>query len=179
VRTIAGYRVRGGEAWHLVLQITGAERSAVVSTPLIRGPFVVVAVQFGVSTSTSPSAAVTVVRSPLEAMTSNSYIPVRGVPIIERAPVINVAGGPAIGDPRMYPGRTYHWPWYVHEGEEAALALWVWDSGPIVFTDLEAMLSIWHLAREGSHEARVPVGAGAGAGQYQQVVGRLAGRPVG
>lgn len=179
MKAIAGFRVLAGECWHLIYRTEPGPVGGVVSTPMIRGPFVVVAAKFGFKGTSGASAALSVVGSPLREVFGVDRLPVRGIPVIERGPAINVAGSAVIGDPRLYPGRTYHWPWYVFEGTEGALALWVWKDLAVATIEVHATVSLWYLARTGAEAVGPSRVVARPAGQYREVAGRLVGRPVG
>jgi hypothetical protein len=144
---IAGYEVAGGDAYVVRLVAAAMEPKIVVaSTGILPGPFVVAAVRWVGPGFPGGGMVVTVVGSPIQGeWRSAQPAQVQGVPVVERAPVINVAGHPAMGDPLLYLGRTYVWPWYVFEGRQGAVAVWGLINGTELVVDARAVVSVWQL----------------------------------
>lgn len=159
---------KGGRQLLLSVTIVNPpDQAAVTSSRLIPGPFVVVAVQAWEVAGAADSYEITVV--PTRVFTrfpDVDTVEVTGARFMELRPRVRRAGALEIGDPNMYTGRPYLWPWYVYEGSVGAIALWgLAEVGTAVIT---ASVAVWEL------EEFVPAGAKPARDAYADAAARLA-----
>ena len=154
-----GYRVRGdGRCLVLDCSAPAGLGDAVVSSAVLPGPFLVVSVLLWEAVPDMTSGALlTIVPAPV------NINAVAGV----RLPIFGVqlhAGGPSalsgatqpdpIGDASGRGSDTGYFPWFLYEGDSAALALWVRPAlGAMRWW---AAVSVWPLERELVAGRRVP-----------------------
>ena len=155
----AGYEWRGaGRCLVLENRNPAADSDSVVSSALLRGPFLVAAVGLSSDTGTGSSCQLSVVGAPLrQAGVAGALLPIAGVqlfPAGPSAPLLAGVGEEApIGEAWAPYFPTMYWPWYVHP-ESGALALWVRRHGVAVPT-WTAHVSVWDLEQVGPAVAEV------------------------
>ncbi|MGH7752674.1 MAG: hypothetical protein ACREN5_07645, partial [Gemmatimonadales bacterium] len=144
----------------VAVEIATFDADAVVSSPVIAGPFLVVACMLRLAASTS--AMLTVVDAPVRvAAVLNTFLPRVGKELFSIGPEANLEAGageePPIGDVEAAVEGQSYWPWYVHE-RAGALALWLRNHsalGPVKRGF--ASVSVWQLERV-TPEARIRSG---------------------
>lgn len=121
---------------------------------MLRGPLLVVAILVSSASSTSSSAEVTVVRAPISVTpTAAGRLVVQGDRVMEQRPGEFFGGAWTIGDGSGRGGAIIFWPWYVYEGEAAALALWARNNSASASpTDWAAAVTVWPLVLPGVAE---------------------------
>lgn len=117
---------------------------AVVSSPAVGGPFLVVGLQL--VGDGAGSTLVTVVPEPVRfAPGAGARLAPYGAALTPVNPGVAFLGVPAIGAQVQRDRPIRYWPMHVHEGRTGAVAVWVRAHGALLAPVVAVAVSIWSL----------------------------------
>ncbi|MGH7751467.1 MAG: hypothetical protein ACREN5_01510, partial [Gemmatimonadales bacterium] len=151
--------------------VTAANADGVVSSPLMSGPLLVVAVQLYRAGTGVGTTQVTVVDVPIRRdAVAGELLPIVGTLLFPAGPARALLAGAGeeslIGPTNNSTDAIAVWPWYLKE-RPGAIALWVRKSG-VGTMAVQAQVSVWELERE----AVVDEGPFLGQRAWARVVAR-------